>query len=208
MHPSEALTKRARNNVAQREFRERERLAEAHRKQTVKRLGGIIEELSTKTVRFVDHIQQVGVLGQHPALAADLHHVMTQVLKLCEAACDLQETSSNESYQKESSDYQYNSDARRYSQVSASPSGSQAIPTKVPYLQQGISSLPEYSQVIGTPQVYPIQDPAYSDDPYRLQQPHQLSARHYGIHQNHSQPPTFGYGLIVFQRRSPPPSPF
>ncbi|EWY81513.1 hypothetical protein FOYG_15746 [Fusarium oxysporum NRRL 32931] len=168
-------SRRERNREAQQQFRKRRQAAEAARVQRLKRLEGVVERMSTVIVDFADKMLQEEVLKQYPALAADVQDVITQVLVLANEAGDLEETRSNERHKEKSPDYaDDDSDTRRCSQDSASPSGSQNLPIGMPFSfdQQDMfitSSPPEHSQLKETPQiVYPaIQNQRfYSHSPY------------------------------------------
>lgn len=131
--------------------------------------------MSTVIVDFADKMLQEEVLKQYPALAADVQDVITQVLVLANEAGDPEETRSNERHEEKSPDHgDDDSDTRRCSQDSASPSGLQNLPISMPFSfdQQDMfitSSPPEHSQLKDTPQiVYPtIQNPLfYSHSPH------------------------------------------
>ncbi|KAH7468156.1 hypothetical protein FOMA001_g15306 [Fusarium oxysporum f. sp. matthiolae] len=168
-------SRRERNREAQQQFRKRRQAAEAARVQRLKRLEGVVERMSTVIVDFADKMLQEEVLKQYPALAADVQDVITQVLVLANEAGDPEETRSNERHEEKSPDYEDDdSDTRRCSQDSASPSGLQNLPISMPFSfdQQDMfitSSPPEHSQLKDTPQiVYPtIQNPLfYSHSPH------------------------------------------
>ncbi|KAK2668457.1 ANL, N-terminal domain [Fusarium oxysporum f. sp. vasinfectum] len=152
-------SRRERNREAQQQFRKRRQAAEAARVQRLKRLEGVVERMSTVIVDFADKMLQEEVLKQYPALAADVQDVITQVLVLANEAGDPEGTRSNERHEEKSPDYgDDDSDTRRCSQDSASPSGSQNLPIGMPFSfdQQDMfitSSPPEHSQLKDTPQI-------------------------------------------------------
>jgi hypothetical protein len=135
--------------------------------------------MSTVIVGFADKMLQEEVLKQYPALAADVQDVITQVLGLANEAGEPEERNSSERHEGKSPSYGDNdSDGRRDSRDSASPSGSQALPIDVPLPSDQhdmfvARSSPEYSQLSGTPQIaYPtMQDPEFYSQLSYLPQP-------------------------------------
>ncbi|KAF5683989.1 hypothetical protein FCIRC_4202 [Fusarium circinatum] len=153
-------SRRERNREAQQQFRKRRQAAEAARVQRLKRLEGVVERMSTLIVDFADKMLQEEVLRQYPALAADVQDVITQVIALANEAGEPEETRSDERHKEKPPDG--DSDARRYSQDSASPSTDMPFPFD---LQDTFitHSLPEVSQLRDTPQItYPtMQNPLF-----------------------------------------------
>ncbi|KAF5636125.1 hypothetical protein F52700_5439 [Fusarium sp. NRRL 52700] len=179
-------SRRERNREAQQQFRKRRQVAEAARVQRLKRLEGVVEKMSTVIVDFADKMLQEEVLKHYPALAANAQNVITQVLDLANEAGDPEETRSTEQHEEKLPDG--DSNTRRCSQDSASPSVSQNLPIDELWsfdMQDMFitRSSPEHSQLRDTPQiVYPtMQHPEICPHSPYLPPPSVTGALGYGI---------------------------
>ncbi|KAJ4245476.1 hypothetical protein NW762_013985 [Fusarium torreyae] len=83
---AEKEDRRKRNREAQKLFRKRRGKADKARLERLKRLGDVVERMSTVMVNFADRLLQQGTLQQYPALMASLQGVMAEVLALANEA--------------------------------------------------------------------------------------------------------------------------